>query len=100
LTYHLDQLPGVLVEAREDGYPSLGSDGVGALDAHAAVAYAAIDRTELADPCPFCGGGLAASYRREIVGVECLEGGASATAGTSGTHRSRGRRSAPWKSIT
>lgn len=75
--YHLDQLVGVLVEDHDEGYllSPLGYNLMRAIDAHAALEYETIERTELADPCPFCGGTLAASYRREMLSVECVDCG-------------------------
>ncbi|MFT4891703.1 MAG: DNA-binding transcriptional ArsR family regulator [Halobacteriales archaeon] len=81
--YHLDRLVGVLVEDHDEGYllSPLGYNLMRAIDAHASLEYEAIERTELADPCPFCGGTLAASYQREMLRVECLDCGGLADGG-------------------
>lgn len=81
--YHLDQLTGILVENHDDGYllSPLGYNLMRAIDAHAPPEYESIEQTELTDPCPFCGGTLAASYQREMLGVECLDCGGLADGG-------------------
>lgn len=81
--YHLDQLAGVLVENRGDGYllSPLGYNLMRAIDSRASLEYEAIDQTELDDPCPFCGGQLVASYQREMLRVECLDCGGLADGG-------------------
>jgi DNA-binding transcriptional ArsR family regulator len=81
--YHLDQLVGVLVERRDEGYllTPLGYNLMRAVDAHAPLAYETLDRTDLADPCPFCSGTLAGRYQREMVRIECLDCGGLADGG-------------------
>jgi DNA-binding transcriptional ArsR family regulator len=81
--YHLDRLVGVLVEDHDEGYllSPLGYNLMRAIDAHAALEYETTERTDLADPCPFCGGTLAASYQREMLRVECLDCGGLADGG-------------------
>lgn len=82
-SYHLDQLVGVFVEDYDDGYllSPLGYNLMRAIDAYASLDYETIEQTELDDPCPFCGGTLAASYQREMARIECLDCGGLADGG-------------------
>ncbi len=70
--YHLDQLRGVYVEEREDGYVPT----AGAVELYEAV-YAARPTVSIEDDldveatCPHCGGALETRYEQEYLTIEC-----------------------------
>jgi len=71
--YHLERLVGTLLEKTAEGYllSPLGYNIMRALDTYATFEYETLEETVLADPCPFCGGALVASYQREVLEVNC-----------------------------
>lgn len=82
-SYHLEELTGVLVENDDDGYllTPLGYNVMRAIDTFATFDYHTVDETALDDPCPFCGGTLEGSYRREMLEVQCRDCGGLAEDG-------------------
>jgi hypothetical protein len=82
--YHLRQLDGVLVESREDGYvlTPLGYNLMQSIDRYDAFEYATLDERVIEDPCPYCGGDLAAEYSREVLSVRCRDCGGLASEGS------------------
>lgn len=81
--YHLGELTGTLVADVEGGYvlTPLGYNLMRSIDRYADFAYHTIDEWEVADPCPFCDGTLAATYRREVLEVRCRDCAALAADG-------------------
>jgi DNA-binding transcriptional ArsR family regulator len=73
--YHLGELTGTLVDDVEDGYvlTPLGYNLMRAIDRYADFEYDTIDEWAVSDPCPFCDGTLAATYRREVLEVRCRD---------------------------
>lgn len=75
--YHLGRLVGTVVEDREDGYvlTPLGYNLMQAIDSYASFSYETVEEWVVDDACPFCGGCLAAEYRREVLEVRCRDCG-------------------------